>query len=253
MDERPTRGGSGCLVMSMLFVASWLFPRAAFAGLLFGNPVYDTSQPAIGVVGAVIRAWMQGGNDLEAATIAYDENGGLRWARFYDAAGDDAQDDAGIAVALDSDGNGFVKAGSEVPAWGTDGDIVVLFYDAAGNERWQDRFDLGWGLDDATTRRALEIDAVGNVYVAGSTEVPEGGNDLVLLAFRNDGAPLRDLTYTAPGFSTEFTVAAAVRGTCNLYVAGTGTHDATNGGDTQIAALQWSRLLPDTPTCDPGA
>ena len=101
----------------------------------------------------------QEGGTTAAILAKYDTNGNLQWQRkLY---GTNNSRGYGIAVhALDS-----VYLGIESKTGG-DTDIVIAKYDTDGNIQWQRKFrGPGSGTE---TPQALSVDAIGNVYIAGS-------------------------------------------------------------------------------------
>ncbi len=88
--------------------------------------------------------------------------------RQYAIAGQ-AGEQTGLGVAVDGDGNVYVTGASAL-ASGVATDFVTVRYDAAGNERWVRRYDGPAAAEDRPV--AVDLDAAGNVYVAGTSAAP---------------------------------------------------------------------------------
>jgi hypothetical protein len=96
----------------------------------------------------------------DVLTVKYDSQGVKQWAVSYN--GGDA--DRGFGVAVDAGGNVYVTGQSYAEtAYGTQGQMLTLKYNANGVLQWQAQFGPGVSSAGLT----LAVDASGNVYVAG--------------------------------------------------------------------------------------
>lgn len=116
---------------------------------------------------------------LDYATIKYDADGNQMWVVRYSSP--DGYWDQARAIAVDSLGNAYVTGDSS-------GNIATLKYDTSGNQVWIARYsgELSMVYPYSSIPSyyndqpyAIELDAQGNVYVAGSTttKVCIGGLD----------------------------------------------------------------------------
>lgn len=139
---------------------------------------------------------------------------------------DNASDDAGAAIALDSNGNAYIAGTSNF-------DILVLKYTSAGaldasfsGDGIQIYAGSGGGLDFGN---AIAVDGNGNTYVAG--EANNGtDSDIVVLKYTSSGA--LDTSFNSTGIrihdsgGTDSGKAIAVDSSLNVYVAGDRGNDA---------------------------
>lgn len=107
----------------------------------------------------------------------------LEWARTYDGPSDEDFDGDPV-VALDSARNVYLAVTSEGFA---NADIQVVKYTSEGVEDWTYRFGnpffgddvlLSWEAEAA--QRTMQLDSEGNLYIAGSSYIPEQSTDLVI-------------------------------------------------------------------------
>ena len=106
------------------------------------------------------------------------------WAKTYSGAAKGM--DEAHAIVTDASGN-IAITGTSINANG-DLDIVTIKYNSSGNLLWKQIYN-GVGNDD-DNGKAIAIDAIGNVYVAGYATGKGTGEDMVLLKYDKDGSPL---------------------------------------------------------------
>uniref|UniRef100_A0A7C4XMJ9 T9SS type A sorting domain-containing protein n=1 Tax=candidate division WOR-3 bacterium TaxID=2052148 RepID=A0A7C4XMJ9_UNCW3 len=92
-------------------------------------------------------------------------------------------------VVVDNQGNVYVTGASWDTIGYEDYDFATVKYDSSGNEIWVARYNLNNGNDYA---KAIDVDAYGNVYVAGYCMPSPSSTDLVFTVIRYDplGNPL---------------------------------------------------------------
>ncbi|MCH7904229.1 MAG: SBBP repeat-containing protein [Armatimonadetes bacterium] len=129
------------------------------------------------------------------ATLKYDTDGNLLWARRY--AGSGGAWDIASHIAVDSAGNVYVTG--ESTGSGTDLDYATLKYDPDGNLLWASRYNRA---DYADRASALAVDNAGNVYVIGLTWAPDKGWDYATVKYDSNGNQLWDRRSDGPGFVT---------------------------------------------------
>ena len=149
------------------------------------------------------------------ATIKYNSAGVQLWIAIYDGPG--IGNDEANALALDALGNVYVTGRSAGIGTGTD--YTTIKYNAAGVQQWEARYNgAGTGLDEAT---ALALDALGNVYVTGSsTGISTGSSDYATIKYNANGVQQWAARYNGPGNGSDNTTALAVDASGNVYVTG---------------------------------
>ncbi|MGB2906948.1 MAG: hypothetical protein WBB73_07595 [Candidatus Aminicenantaceae bacterium] len=165
-------------------------------------------------------------------TVMYDASGAEIWA--HDMKGTGNGDDVAISISIDESGNAYVTGKSYSPS----GDVyAVIKYGFDGSQPWQDSgFETLVG-DDAGV--AVAYDA-GQVYMAGFMTTPDGGADLLILAYNvADGSILWFARYPLPENSLqgdEIATAMVVDAT-GIYVTGF----SLQGGISRMITVKFDR------------
>ena len=98
-------------------------------------------------------------------------------------------------VAADEAGNVYV-AGETTSYGNGSADVFLLKYNAEGTRQW----NKTWGGAGADSARAIAVDRLGNVFIAGQTKSWGATNgDLVVLKFDSSGNLQWNYTYGGPG------------------------------------------------------
>jgi hypothetical protein len=163
-------------------------------------------------------------------TLKYQSNGQLSstWpnigygtgVRRYDIPGQYGYQ-AGLAVAVDSEGNVYVT-GASAPANGAPTDYLTLKYDASGNELWSRRYDGPAGQEDRPV--AIAVDDSANVYVAGTALVPNQSGatrpDYATIKYDTNGNHKWVVLFNGPADYEDRCAALAIDDAGNIYVTG---------------------------------
>ena len=111
------------------------------------------------------------GQSYNYTVIKYDNSGNQLWVRSYNDAVNGA--DQATALEVDNAGNIYVTGSSQTALSGLN--YVTIKYDGNGNQLWLASFNgVGNGNDVPT---GIAVDAVGNVFVTGSTIGSSTGSD----------------------------------------------------------------------------
>lgn len=143
-------------------------------------------------------------------TVKYQPNGSPAWTEYYD--GPTGEDDVGVDVETDEEGNVYVTGMSQ---W-TDFDFLTIKYDPYGNVIWEER---NFGLTDDKPA-AMAVDDDGNVYVTGSYYGYTTGNNYLTIKYDPDGNKLWDDSFTSGGNDDDIPCALVLDAEGNVYVTG---------------------------------
>lgn len=167
----------------------------------------------------------------------YGPDGDRIWSRYFGTPEDDPTRD----MAVDADENIYVAGFTEGSIDGQKNagsyDVFVLKYDSAGTKQWARQ----WGGPENDQASAITADALGNVYVTGSSM--GGSSALVLTKYDNKGTRL----WTGRTHSVSVNASGegvAVDGSGNPYLAGRfqGPLDGQRGpGNEDICLIKYNR------------
>ncbi|MGC2236162.1 MAG: FG-GAP-like repeat-containing protein [Pyrinomonadaceae bacterium] len=122
-------------------------------------------------------------SNLDVFTAKFDADGNLLWSKIYDGPTEDDYD-SDEKLAVDASGNVYVGLTSEGFA---NPDIQIIKYLANGTQDWTYRFNNPFfGYDvfvdrlDDVAQTAMLLDGQGNLYIAGSSDIPEQSTDLLV-------------------------------------------------------------------------
>lgn len=103
------------------------------------------------------------------ATLKYDTDGNLLWAKRFST----PQGEAPYEVEIDAAGNVYVTGTNLNSSAGGSEDILTIKYNAQGIEQWQNRYNSPG--DDSDEGFEVEINSAGDVYVLGERYSYENG------------------------------------------------------------------------------
>ena len=145
-------------------------------------------------------------------TIKYDTEGNEEWVARYN----NGEDDVARALAVDNLGNVYVTGYSQ--GNGTYTDYATIKYDNDGNELWVSRYDGPGNQEDHANDIAL--DAVGNVYVTGTSRGAGTSLDYATVKYNGNGTQCWVARYNFNMSLDDEGQAIAVDNTGNIYVTG---------------------------------
>lgn len=219
-----------------------LFPCESWV-IDFGNTGWDTlSDVAVDAMGNIyvvgnltgdvdfgdglIRN--QGGFDIFIVSFASD--GSIRWSHGFGA----ATDDYGKDIVVDADGNVYMTGifrhvidfGEVLESIDGSQDGFVVSFDTDGNHLWSEQFG-GSGTESSIS---IDIDEVGNVYIAGSfdedffigadTVTTAGGRDALIMSFDSAGTYRWSTSFGSSDGNGDVATDIAVDSLGNSYVTG---------------------------------
>jgi len=124
------------------------------------------------------------GRNSDYATVKYNTAGVQEWMANFDGPGNSFDDPN--ALALDDAGNVYVTGTS----WNSETSIksyATVKYNSAGDQQWMVNYNIP-KYNSLPLPALLGVDAVGNVYVAGSIDNPGTGYDFVTIKYKQSAA-----------------------------------------------------------------
>ncbi len=173
----------------------------------FGRAIFLDNAGNVYVTGTSRRG------SIDIATAKFNAAGVLQWAKHYD--GPALSVDEPAKVVVDGSGNVYVAGNSR--GTNTDDDLVTIKYNSAGVEQWVMRYtSQGSGPEDA---QDMGIDAAGNVYVTGSTNV-SGNNNFITIKYNSAGQEQWMAFYDDEAHFSDGASDLVLDGAGNIYVTG---------------------------------
>lgn len=123
------------------------------------------------------------GNDYDYLTVKHDASGTVLWRAI--ARGSANKDDFALAIAVDAGGNSYVTGQSTNAAGYDNIDYLTVKYDVNGVEQWRAVMDGAGSHSDFA--RAIQVDAAGNVFVAGSSRDANLKSAYLTVKYNSDG------------------------------------------------------------------
>jgi len=177
------RGDTDLLLVRWNSAGDRVWVRAYDSGTRLDDYATDVAVDGDGNV-TVIGVSSTPATGQDWVVISYKADGTRRWVRRYD--GPAHLEDAPAKMLLDSAGRIYIAGSSDSALNGTD--AFVAKYSATGSRLWVKRFN---GTADSADRAlALRARPGGGVYVAGSTNSLDTGEDGLLLAYTAAGSRL---------------------------------------------------------------
>ncbi|OQP42739.1 hypothetical protein A4H97_11275 [Niastella yeongjuensis] len=157
------------------------------------------------------------------ATVKYDANGNQQWVARYDGPANFS--DNATALVTDALGNVYVTGNSLSNVTGED--YATIKYNTLGVQQWVARFDHP-PVNFGDRANAIAVDALGNVYVTGTS-----GDDYGTVKYNGAGVQQWAAFYNGPGNSFDGATALTVDAAGNVYVTGSsnGSSDFRNPDD----------------------
>jgi uncharacterized delta-60 repeat protein len=168
----------------------------------------------------VVGSTMNTGKYHDLTLLKYNPYGELGWIQTY-AGTENYNEDKGLGIAVDGDGNIYVTGYSTDYDLKTD--IVTQKYDADGNRLWSVLED---GIDDIDSRGlGIAVDNAGNVCVTGFTSTASHGTDIITVKYNPSGSQLWLMTFNGNGSGEDKAFGIAVDDNDNIYITGYCTND----------------------------
>ncbi|MGA2669055.1 MAG: SBBP repeat-containing protein [Ignavibacteria bacterium] len=138
------------------------------------------------------------------------------WVQRYNGSGNGS--DGANALAVDYSGNVFVTGWSVIS---TGADYTTIKYNIYGGQLWAERYNGPANANDFAF--AIATDALGNIYVTGTSPGNGTGNDIATIKYTTGGAQTWVQRYNGDANSDDFAYSITVDGEGNVYVSGGST------------------------------
>ena len=158
--------------------------------------------------------------DMDYATIKYNNNGQQIWVRRYDGPYMFNEYDEALDITVDHWKNVYVTGRSAASNAESSNDYTTVKYDVNGNEKWSARYNgPGNSTDEALS---IGVDASQNVYVTGySAAGPEETNfDYATIKYNINGQQSWVKRYNGPANDQDQATSLALDAAGNVYVTG---------------------------------
>lgn len=114
-------------------------------------------------------------------TLKYKPDGKLIWKKIFKSSVTSSE--KALDIAQDQEGNVIVTGSSQ--SSGNNFNILTVKYDSSGVEQWYKDFNGTGNSDDIPTK--MNTDAVGNIYITGSSTGTGTGKDVITLKYDPNG------------------------------------------------------------------
>jgi uncharacterized delta-60 repeat protein len=187
----------------------------------FDRGVNDNDQATRCAVDASGNVYVTGSSrgassGVDLMVVKYDPAGTELWSSFYN--GSSNSTDEGKAISVDASGNVYV-CGYET-ASGFTFDMVTVKFNSSGAQQWVNVYNgTVSGNDEATD---LVLDASGNVYITGYTEVSNTplNNDYITIKYNAAGQQQWLTTFNGTSNDNDYGRAIALDPSNNVLVTG---------------------------------
>lgn len=158
---------------------------------------------------------------FDYGTVKYNANGIEQWVAYYNGPGDIF--DIAVAMAVDGSGNVYITGMSMGD--GTFGDYATIKYDTNGQQQWIARYN---GSEDlADTPSDIAVDALGNVFVTGTSEGLLTGKNYTTIKYDSYGNQQWIDNYDGDANGDDEAVDLALDLSGNVYVTGNSEGEGT--------------------------
>lgn len=166
-------------------------------------------------------------------TVKIDGSGNILWSKFYD--GGISLEDRGVVIRVAPSGNVYVTGRS----WnGTNYDIFILKYNAAGNQQWVHTYHGGFGNDEPAD---MVLDANENILITGiSEEATDSIYNYVTLKYTSGGNQQWAKKYNSGNGNDDQSSSIAVDGNNEILVTGKSDTDPGIQVNYDIVTIKYS-------------
>jgi len=200
----------------------------------YGGELKDMALDNFGNI--IVTGNSAGTNYDDYATIKYDSDGNVIWAKRIDK----GDHDQSLKVDIDDIGNVYVTGVS----WRIyeSHNFLTVKYNSNGDTVWTHTFV---GNEDASDiPRAIAVDSQGNVFVGGETDWRWGTPDFVTIKYYPSGGTAWIAQYNGSQNNYDYFRAMALDREDNIYV--TGEFYSSGTTDLDIVIIKYDNITGDT-------
>lgn len=168
----------------------------------------------------------------DVATVKYDQNGNLLWAKIFNAPSNQNNFYGGLDI--DNSGNVFVS--SYGLNTGTSNDIYTIKYNSSGDQIWLNRYNGPSNLSDQSI--SLKVDVNGFILVAGVTQVTSSNSDYFVIKIKPDGDTLWTRKYDGSCNSPDHARKVETDNSGNIYLTGA-VSNCSGSGYVDLATVKY--------------
>lgn len=173
------------------------------------------------------------GSERDICVVKINSSGDTLWVKKID--GSAGKTDQANAIAVDASGNVYITGYAKNKITGND--FLTIKFNALGDTVWTRPYNgLGNGTDKATS---IFVDAVGNVYVTGSTDNDPSvlsNDDYVTVKYNSAGLKLWAATFNGAANGTDKASGMLVDASGNVFVTG----KSFNGTNYDIVTVKYN-------------
>lgn len=174
----------------------------------------------------VTQSYTAGGSDI--VLVKYDNAGMQQWNRTWGG----TEEDEGYGITIDPSNNVYITGYTE--SFGNIlGEEVLVKYGSSGVLQWNKT-----SSEIGILGRALALDSLGNIYIAGDTGFGAGLTDICLEKYNNAG--ILQWNKTWGGSNWDYGLGVAVDSADNVYVSG--RTRSFGVGDSDIVLLKYDSV-----------
>jgi len=169
------------------------------------------------------RVYVTGSSDNNVnpdpyGTVKYDTNGNQLWVARYTGP---RAIDVPLGVIVDGQGYVYVTGFSHGLASGYDPDYTTIKYAPEGTELWVARYNgAGTNNQSPDNPMGMVVNALGEVYVTGTSMSPEQNMDFATIKYATNGTQLWVARYNGAAGYSDNASAIGIDGAGNIYVCG---------------------------------
>ena len=189
-------------------------------GELIGNKTWDidgaqTKDSVIDSEGNLFVTGKLGGSGADILLVKFNEANDIEWYKTYSKSGYQV----GEGIVIDDNTDDIYIVGSGINATTGDWETIVVKYDKAGNQIWDEVYPTKYNEKS----NGMAIDNKGDIYVTGYITDLQGYQNIAILKIDSSGNLVWNKTWEGVYYSIGTDVATDDLG--NLYVVGYGSND----------------------------